>query len=148
MFAKSIMKNAYLPKISILLHLGSGILGLLCSNDSIQILLILSGFVCWGSLEHNNNLRLISRISQHVLQWINFIALKIAASNVDFTFYSATALACTAVVCLVVILSIAICIKLYNILYNFSCIAVKGLVVQKIAQYNQPLFVLKQPIHN
>ena len=44
MFAKSMMKNANLPKISILLQLGSEILELLCSNDSIEILLVLSLF--------------------------------------------------------------------------------------------------------
>ena len=44
MFAKSMMENAYLPKLSILLQFGSEILGLLYSNDSIQILLILSPF--------------------------------------------------------------------------------------------------------
>ena len=42
---KSMMKNAYLPKISILLQLVGKILALLCSNDSIQILLILSQFL-------------------------------------------------------------------------------------------------------
>ena len=44
MFAKSMMKNANVPKLSILLQFGSEILGLLCSNDSIQVLLILSLF--------------------------------------------------------------------------------------------------------
>ena len=38
------MKNAYLPKISILLQFGGEILVLLCPGDSIQILLILSQF--------------------------------------------------------------------------------------------------------
>ena len=38
------MKNAYLPKTSILLQFGSEILALLCPGDSIQILLILSQF--------------------------------------------------------------------------------------------------------
>ena len=38
---KSIMKNAYLPNISILLQFGGKILALLCLDDSIQILLIL-----------------------------------------------------------------------------------------------------------
>ena len=32
------MKNAYLPKISILLQFGGDILALLCPGDSIQIL--------------------------------------------------------------------------------------------------------------
>ena len=41
-FGKSTMKNAYLPKISILLEFGGEILALLCRDDSIQILLILS----------------------------------------------------------------------------------------------------------
>ena len=36
------MKNAYLPKISILLQFGGEILPLLCPGDSIQILLFLS----------------------------------------------------------------------------------------------------------
>ena len=50
-FGKSMMKNAYLPKISILLQFGGEIkkkkkiLALLCPNDSIQILLILSQFL-------------------------------------------------------------------------------------------------------
>ena len=43
-FGKSIMKNAYLPKISILLQFGGEILAMLCPGDSIQILLILSQF--------------------------------------------------------------------------------------------------------
>ena len=45
MFGKSMLKNAYLPKISILLQFGSEILALLCRDDSIQILLILSQFL-------------------------------------------------------------------------------------------------------
>ena len=40
--AESVMKNAYLPKIIILLQFGSEKLALLCSDESIQILLILS----------------------------------------------------------------------------------------------------------
>ena len=36
------MKNTYLPKISILLQFGGEMLALLCPDDSIQILLILS----------------------------------------------------------------------------------------------------------
>ena len=44
MFAKNMMKNAYLPKISILLQFGVEILALLYPDDSIQILLILSLF--------------------------------------------------------------------------------------------------------
>ena len=43
-FGKSMMKNAYLPKISILFQFGGEILALLCPGDSIQILLILSQF--------------------------------------------------------------------------------------------------------
>ena len=39
------MKNAYFPKISILLQFGGEILALLCADDSIQILLILSQFL-------------------------------------------------------------------------------------------------------
>ena len=38
------MKNVYLPKISILLQFGREILALLCRDDSIPILLILSQF--------------------------------------------------------------------------------------------------------
>ena len=45
MFLKSRMTNAYLPKISILLQFGGEILALLCPDDSIQILLILSQFL-------------------------------------------------------------------------------------------------------
>ena len=41
---KSMMKNAYLPKISILLQFGGEIVALLCPDDSIQILLILPQF--------------------------------------------------------------------------------------------------------
>ena len=41
-FGKSMMKNASLPKISVLLQFGAEILALLCPVDSIQILLILS----------------------------------------------------------------------------------------------------------
>ena len=41
---KSMMKNAYLPKISILLKFGGETLALLRPDDSIQILLILSQF--------------------------------------------------------------------------------------------------------
>ena len=40
MFAKSMMKNVYLPKISILLQFGSKIVGILGSNDSRKILLM------------------------------------------------------------------------------------------------------------
>ena len=35
-FGKSMMKNAYLPKISISLQFGGKILALLCPDDSIQ----------------------------------------------------------------------------------------------------------------
>ena len=43
-FGKTTMKNAYLPKISILLQFWGEILALLCPDDSIQTLLILSRF--------------------------------------------------------------------------------------------------------
>ena len=43
------MKNAYLPKISILLQFGGEILALLYPDDSIQILLILSQFLSFGT---------------------------------------------------------------------------------------------------
>ena len=49
MIGKSIMKNAYLPKISILLQFGGEILALLCHDDSIQILLILPQFQTFGT---------------------------------------------------------------------------------------------------
>ena len=49
MFGKSMMKNAYLPKISILLLFGSEILALLYRDDSIQILLIFSQFLMFGT---------------------------------------------------------------------------------------------------
>ena len=48
-FGKNMMKNAYLPKISILLQFGGEILALLCPGDSIQILLILSQFLTFGT---------------------------------------------------------------------------------------------------
>ena len=48
-FRKSMMKSAYLPKISILLQFGGEILALLCPDDSIQILLILSQFLTFGT---------------------------------------------------------------------------------------------------
>ena len=48
-FGKSMMKNAYLLKISILLQFGGEILALLCPDDSIQILLILSQFLKLGT---------------------------------------------------------------------------------------------------
>ena len=51
-FGKSIMKNASLPKISILLQFGGEILALLCPGDSIQILLILSQFQTLGIFHH------------------------------------------------------------------------------------------------
>ena len=44
MIGKSMMKNAYLPKISIVLGFGGEILALLCPGDSIKILLILPQF--------------------------------------------------------------------------------------------------------
>jgi len=40
-FWKYMTKNAYLPEITILLQFGDEILALSCSNDSIQILVIL-----------------------------------------------------------------------------------------------------------
>ena len=43
-FWKYMMKNAYLPKITILLQFWDEILALSCSNDSIQILVILFWF--------------------------------------------------------------------------------------------------------
>ena len=43
------MKNSYLPKISILLQFGGEMLALLRPNDSIQILLILSQFLTFGT---------------------------------------------------------------------------------------------------
>ena len=43
------MKNAYLPKISILLPFWGETLALLCPDDSIQILLILSQFLTLGT---------------------------------------------------------------------------------------------------
>ena len=55
-FRKSMMKNDYLPKISILLQFGGEILALLCPDDSIQILLILSQllrFDLYGVIGHN-----------------------------------------------------------------------------------------------
>ena len=48
-FGKSMMKNAYLPKISILLQFGGEILALLCPDDSTQILLTLSQFLMSGT---------------------------------------------------------------------------------------------------
>ena len=48
-FGKSMMTNAYLPKISILLQFRGKILALLCPDDSIQILLILSQFLTFGT---------------------------------------------------------------------------------------------------
>ena len=47
-FGKSMMKNAYLRKI-ILLQFGGEILALLCPGDPIQILLILSQFLMFGT---------------------------------------------------------------------------------------------------
>ena len=49
MIGKSMMKNAYLPKISILLRFGVEILALLRPDDSIQILLILTLFQTFGT---------------------------------------------------------------------------------------------------
>ena len=52
MFKKNMMKNAYSPKISILLQFGVETLVLnimVCSEDSIQILLILPQFQMFGT---------------------------------------------------------------------------------------------------
>ena len=49
LFGKSMMKNAYWPKMTVLLQFGGGILALLCPDDSIQILLILSQFLTFGT---------------------------------------------------------------------------------------------------
>ena len=46
---KSMMKNTFLQKVSILLQFGGEILALLCHDDSIQILLILSQFLTLGN---------------------------------------------------------------------------------------------------
>ena len=43
------MKNAYLPKISILLQFAGKMLALLFRDDSIQILLILPQFLTFGT---------------------------------------------------------------------------------------------------
>ena len=43
------IKNAYLPKISILLQFGGEISALLCPDDSIQILVIFSQFQTFGT---------------------------------------------------------------------------------------------------
>ena len=48
-FGKSMMKNAYLPKMSILLQFGGEILALLCPYDSTQIPLILRQFLMFGT---------------------------------------------------------------------------------------------------
>ena len=48
-FGKSMMKNAYLPKISIFLQFGGEILASLCRDGSIQILLTLSRFLTLGT---------------------------------------------------------------------------------------------------
>ena len=48
-FGKSMMINAYLSKISILLQFRGKILALLCPDDSIQILLIFSPFLTFGT---------------------------------------------------------------------------------------------------
>ena len=49
MIGKSMMKIAYLPKISIFLRFGVEKLALLCPDDSIQTLLILSQFQTFGT---------------------------------------------------------------------------------------------------
>ena len=49
MFGKNMMENAHLEKISILLQFGSEILGLLCTSDSIKIVLIWSLFQTFGT---------------------------------------------------------------------------------------------------
>ena len=41
MFVRRRMKNAYLPKVDILLQFGGEILELLCSSDPVQSLLII-----------------------------------------------------------------------------------------------------------
>ena len=43
------MKKVYLPKISILLQFGGEMLVLLCRDDSIQILVILSQLLMFGT---------------------------------------------------------------------------------------------------
>ena len=48
-FEKGMIKNTYSPKISILLQFEGKILALLCPGDSIQILLILSQFLMFGT---------------------------------------------------------------------------------------------------
>ena len=47
--SKSMTKNACLPKISVLLQFGGEILALLCSDDSIQTLVILPQFLTLGT---------------------------------------------------------------------------------------------------
>ena len=49
MIGKSMMKNSYLPKISILLQFGVEILALLRPDDFIQILLFLPQFQTFGT---------------------------------------------------------------------------------------------------
>ena len=58
-FGKSMIKNAYLPTISILLQFGGEILALLCPGDSIQILLILSQKETFGTETKLEELRRI-----------------------------------------------------------------------------------------
>ena len=54
-FGKSMMKNAYLPKINTLLQFGGKILALLCPDDSIQILQILSQLLMFGTETPGHN---------------------------------------------------------------------------------------------
>ena len=48
-FGKSMMKNVFFPKISVFFQFGGEILALLCPGDSIQILLIFSQFLTFGT---------------------------------------------------------------------------------------------------
>ena len=55
MIGKGMMKNAYLPKVSILLRFGVEILALLYPDDSIQILLILPQFQTYVHMKKSHN---------------------------------------------------------------------------------------------
>ena len=62
------IKNAYLPKISILLQFGGKILALLCPDDSIQILLILSQFQTFGTeTPAHNRANILPQIANKML---------------------------------------------------------------------------------
>ena len=83
MIAKSMMKNTYLPKISFLLQLGSEILGVLSSNDFIQILQMfgtetkLQGFV-WSHWSITILIYLIPKLQYKTMifgKWAFFIML-------------------------------------------------------------------------